>query len=171
MVPGGLTAGHLIGAGVAGRFDPVRPGSHWDLSPLAVVAVPITLAVLAGAFVAGLRGELAAVRFSALALQQIALYVGLELVEHLASGIGPADALAERSLLVGALTQVVVAGGLALLIGALQRVGRAVAGDLASSLAYQARRPWSVTSGPDPRKLSVVLCTPHRGPPARLRLA
>jgi hypothetical protein len=172
MLPGGLVAGHVIGARIAGRFDPVSAGAHWDLGLLWVIAVPITLAVLARAFVAGLRGELAPVRYSTLALQQIALYVGIELVEHLAAGVTPAEALAERSLLVGALTQVLVAGGLALLIGALRRVGRAVAGVTQPHRARQrACRPWAVTTRRDARPSLVLLCAPRRGPPARLIVA
>jgi hypothetical protein len=171
MLPGGLIAGHVIGASVAGRFDPASAGSHWDLGLLWVIAVPVTLAVLARAFVAGLRGELAPVRFSALTVQQIALYVGLELMEHLAAGVAPTDALAERSLLLGALTQVALAGGLALLIGALRRAGRAIAGDEPRRLHRRARRPWTVTTRRDARTLPVVLCAPHRGPPARLSVA
>jgi hypothetical protein len=172
MVPGGLVAGHVIGARVAGRFDPASAGAHWDLGLLWVVAVPVTLAVLARAFVAGLRGELAPVRCSTLALQQIALYVGIELVEHLAAGVTPIDALAERSLLVGALTQVVVAGGLALLIGALRGVGRAVAsGAQPRSTRQRSRRPWAVTTRRDARPSLVLLCAPRRGPPAPLIVA
>jgi hypothetical protein len=172
MLPGGLAAGHAIGARVAGRFDPVSAGAHWDLSLLWVIAVPVTLAVLARAFVAGVRGELAPVRFSTLTAQQIALYVGIELIEHLTAGVTPAEALAQWSLLVGALTQVLVAGGLALLIGALRRVGHAVAGAAPPRRAHrQARRPWAVTTRRDARALPVVRCAPHRGPPARLSVA
>jgi hypothetical protein len=129
LVPGGVAAGHALGysaAELAGS-SPAVPGGHGYLDVLFRLAVPFTLVVLARAFLSGARHELPPVRFSRLAALQVALFAVVEIVEHGAAGIGPAQALGELSLVLGIAAQLLVAGALVRLVHWMRRAGELVA--------------------------------------------
>lgn len=129
LLPGGVAAGHALGysaAAVAGS-TPLIDGDHGYLTVMFRLAVPFTLLVLARAFLSGARDELPPVRLPALAAQQAALFVAIEVAEHALSGIGPARTLTEASLLLGVVAQVLVAAGLVALVGWMRRAGELVA--------------------------------------------
>lgn len=169
MLPGGLAAGHAIGYQAAAHAGAsATTGGHGYLGQLSLLAVPLTLAVLVRAVVAGIHHELAPLRFRSLAAHQVALYVGVELVEHALSGTDPMSALVERSLLLGVVAQLIVAAGFALVVQALRRLGVAVAAATPRMVgARRPHRPWPVVTSLDGRPLLALVCAPRRGPPSR----
>ncbi len=168
LLPGGLAVGHTLGyrlAAEAGSASPVTDG-HGYIGDLAFLAIPVTVAVLLRAFLAGLRGELAPVRLAPLVAQQVALYLIVELCEHAGRGIHPATALGERSLLIGLLVQSLVAGTFWLLVRGLCRAGVAMAAAIAAPGGDRTpRRQWSVTPQDGTHRPARVASVSRRGPP------
>lgn len=172
LLPGGLAAAHAVGyraAALAGTGAGPTAGDHGFVGELGLLAIPITLAVLVRAFVAGLRGELPPVRLRSLVAQQVCLYLAVELVEHATAGIHPLAALAEAALLVGVLVHLAVAVGFWLLVWLLQRLGRAVAATASvPDHGPSERRPWVIVSNLDIRLPIDVGSVSRRGPPTGL---
>ena len=169
LLPAGLYVGHRLGYWLteeAGSVPSMMTG-HGYLAGLAGLAIPFTVAVLARAFLAGRDGDLAPIRFETLALQQVALFVTVEVVEHAAAGIGPATSLREASLAIGALSQVAVAAAFWTLTRLLGHVGAALAPPR-QSVPPRATRPLA------PRCLLLadlaaeLTSISRRGPPAIL---
>lgn len=167
LLPGGLAVGHLLGYGTTSYAGGAGSASgHGYIAQLSVVAVPVTVAVLVRAFVAGARGDLAGVRFAHLALQQAVLYTGVELVEHAVDGTGPVEVLAERSLFLGVVLQVLVAGAFSLLVQLFRQLGVVVASVMRRRGGRRrSSRPWAVVTSADARLLVDVVCVSRRGPP------
>jgi len=108
------------------------------------------------------------VRLPALAAQQVALFVAIEVAEHALSGIGPARTLTEASLLIGVVAQVLVAAGLVALVGWMRRAGELIA---AVGRGELGRRPTSLRALRSCGVVApgvVVWSLSRRGPPVRL---
>lgn len=143
LLPGGLAAGHTLGywATGAGGWTPSLTTGHGYLGDLTTLAVPFTGAVVLRGFVSGARGEALPVRFGPLAAMQVLLYVAVELAEHVAAGMSPTASMVEPSMLVGALAQVLIAGGLWFGLRLVHRAGEAVSAARARPRARRPR-PW-----------------------------
>lgn len=128
LLPCGLAAGHALGYWATGAsgWTPSLTTGHGYLGDLTALAVPFTAAVLLRAFASGTRRQALPVRVGPLAVMQVLLYVAVELAEHLGAGMSPARALAEPSMLFGALAQLVIAAGLWLALRLVHRAGEAV---------------------------------------------
>jgi hypothetical protein len=118
LVPGGFVAGHELGYAGASLVvaAPVTGGGHGYLALVVLVGVPFALAASARAFLAGLRHQLPPVGLRTLALAQVGLFLAVELAEHLAAGLGPAEALAQPAVVLGLVAQVAVATLLHLIV-------------------------------------------------------
>ena len=173
LLPGGLAAGHTLGYWAAGASGstPSLTTSHGYLGDLTALAVPFTVAVVLRVFTSGARGEALPLRLAPLAAMQVLLYVAVELAEHLGAGMTAAESLAEPSMLVGALAQVLIAAGLWLGLRLVHRAGEAVSAARVRPHTRRARPPRWVIATPtwatpivDGGSLS------RRGPPRVLSL-
>lgn len=170
LVPGGFVAGHELGYAAAASLGvPAMPGGgHGYLTAVVLVGVPFAFAAAIRAFLAGLREQLPPVGWRTLALAQVSLFVAVELTEHLAAGVGPAETLAQPALLLGLVAQVGVAALLYLLVRSSHEAGAA--------LATTRRRPVAPVASPGwrpGRTASVAVIVPvsslsRRGPPRRV---
>ena len=144
LVPGGFVAGHELGYQAAGALGSasVPSGGHDYLSFVVLVGVPFAFAALARTFLAGLRDQLPPVRFRTLALAQAALFLTVELVEHAAAGVGPAEALVRPEVVLGLVAQLAVAAVLTLIVRTTHDVGAAVAGATRRRVIPPARPTW-----------------------------
>ena len=171
LLPGGLAAGHALGywATVNTGATPSMFTGHGYLTTLAVLAVPLSVIVLIGAFVSGVRSRRAPVGFVELAAQQSLAYVVIEVLEHQAAGIDPAQSLAEPSLAFGVVAQVLVAAAATLVVRLVRRAGTVVAGG--SSRHPRQRRPRSGWRRETPEAFTFPVATSslsRRGPPPAL---
>jgi hypothetical protein len=129
LLPGGLALGHAFGYVVAGdghhRAEAV--GHGW-LGVLVRLAVPLALGALAWSFLGGAR-ELSRrdLRWQRLALQQMALFLAVEVLEHGLAGYGPAHVLHAPTTLWGVVGQVLAAYFVTQAVGAAYAAGRRVA--------------------------------------------
>lgn len=168
LVPGGLAAGHALGYAAARLVGatPSIDGGHGYIEVLSCLAIPFTLAVVGRSVLAGVRAELAPVRFGLLAVLQVAGFASIEVLEHASVGIGPSTSLREASLLLGVLAQVGVAWLICALLRAANRVAARVLGRRRASLRHE-----------PVRAVCHEVCVPHlavamsslsrRGPPLR----
>lgn len=171
LLPGGLGLGHVLGyrmtEGLGGALS-VSTG-HGYLGQLGVLAVPLTLAVVARAFVAGTRGEPLPVRFGVLATQQVLLFLAIEVLEHATVGITPASSLGEISLIVGSATQVTIAAAFCWFVRLVSRVGAAVAGSSATRPTHRTSVPrCQPTRRSHPAMTIDLAAVSRRGPPGSL---
>jgi hypothetical protein len=170
LVPGGFVAGHELGYQAAGALGSttVAAGGHDYLSLVVLVGVPFAFAALARTFLAGLRDQLPPVRLRTLALAQVALFLTVELVEHAAAGVGPAQALVRPEVVLGLIAQLAVAAVLTLIVRTTRDVAAAVAGAIRRPVIPAARPTWRPTAD-QPVVLAVwVSAVATRGPPAPL---
>jgi hypothetical protein len=170
LVPGGFVAGHELGYQAAGALGStsVPASDHGYLSLLVLVGVPFALAALARTFLAGLREQLPPVRFRTMAIAQAALFLAVELVEHAAAGVGPAEALVRPEVVLGLVAQPVLAALLTLIVRTTHDVGAAVAG-ATRRRSIPAVRPLWRPAADQPVVLAVwVSSVATRGPPAVL---
>ena len=168
LVPGGFVAGHELGYQAAGALGStsVPSGGHGYLSLAVLVGVPFAFAALARTFLAGLRDQLPPVRFRTLALAQAALFLTVELVEHAAAGVGPAQALVRPEVVLGLVAQLAVAAVLTLIVRTTHDVGAAVAGATRRRVIPAARPTWRPAAD-QPVVLAVWASSETtRGPPA-----
>lgn len=170
LVPGGVAAGHALGYGGAALAGspPAVAGGHGYLDAMFRLAVPFTLVVLARAFLSGARQELPPVRFRRLAVPQLALFTAVELVEHAAAGIGPAQSLRELSLVLGAVAQLLVAAALVRLVRWMRRAGELVAAARQAPSRRAAAVPRRPGGGVVPVPVVAVSSLSRRGPPLPL---
>jgi hypothetical protein len=129
LVPGGFVAGHELGyqAATALGASPAAAGAHGYLGALVLVGTPFAFTAVARSLLAGYRNELRPVRWSTLAAAQVALFVGVELVEHVHAGLSPAQTLAEPAVLLGLVAQLAVAAVLTLVAGSSHEAAAAFA--------------------------------------------
>jgi hypothetical protein len=170
LVPGGFVAGHELGYQAAGALGStaIAAGGHGYLSFVVLVGMPFAFAALARTFLAGFRDQLPPVRFRTLALAQAALFLTVELVEHAAAGVGPAEALVRPEVVLGLVAQLAVAAVLTLIVRTTHDVGAAVAGATRRRATPAARPTWRPAAD-QPVVLAVwVSSVTTRGPPAAL---
>jgi hypothetical protein len=170
LVPGGFVAGHELGYQGASALGatPVAAGGHGYLSALLLVGAPFAFAALARSLLAGFRDELPPVRWSTLAGAQVSLFLAVELAEHMAAGLSPAQTLAEPAVLLGLVAQLVVAAALVLILRSTHEVAAAVAAVRRRRRPEQ-RRPTAPTWRTLPRTVATavvpVSSLSRRGPP------
>jgi hypothetical protein len=168
LVPGGFVAGHELGYAGASLVvaAPVTGGGHGYLALVVLVGVPFALAASARAFLAGLRHQLPPVGLRTLALAQVGLFLAVELGEHLAAGLGPAEALAQPAVVLGLVAQVAVAALLHVIVRTSHGAGAAVATARCRRPAHPARPAWRPTMAPPALTIVPVGSLSRRGPPA-----
>lgn len=135
LLPGGLALGHAFGYVVAGDgHHPAEAVGHGWLGVVVRVATPLAVAALAWSFLGGAR-ELSRrdLRWQRLALQQMALFLAVEALEHGLAGYGPEHALHAPTTLWGVVGQVLAAYLVTRAVGAAYAVGRRVAPRLAAA--------------------------------------
>lgn len=173
LLPGGWASGHVLGywATGAGGWMPSLTTGHGYLADLTTLAVPLIVAVVLRAFASGTRGEAMVVRLGPLAAVQVLVYVAVELAEHLAAGMSVAGSLLEPSMLIGALAQLLIAGGLVFFVRLVHRAGEAVS---ATRARPHARRPrphrWVLTAPTWAQPTVHAGSLSRRGPPAHISL-
>jgi hypothetical protein len=176
LVPGGFAAGHEIGyqaARLVGAPPVTGGGQHGYLVGLVVVGILFGFAAVARNLVAGLRDELPRVRLGPLATGQSALFLAVELAEHLHAGLRVDQALAQPAVVFGFVAQLAVAGLLYLIARTSHEIAAAVTRSRRRrGPAAPASRPrWAVVAS-----AVVVVAVPasslsRRGPPAVLLTA
>ena len=95
LLPGGLTLGHAFGYLVAGDGHHASEAvGHGWFGVLVRLAVPLAVGALVWSFAGGARCiEPAGLRWQRLALQQMGLFLVVEVVEHGLAGFGPLHVL------------------------------------------------------------------------------
>jgi hypothetical protein len=168
LVPLGFAAGHELGyqAAAALGAPSIVAGGHDYVVAVLLVAAPFALAATARSALAGLRDELPPVTVRTLLGGQAALFAAVELGEHAAAGLSPAQALAQPAVVLGLIAQILVA---ALLVAVLATSRRAAAVVAAGRRRTVGRRPVRRTWAAGPRAIvpAVVPVTTlsRRGPP------
>lgn len=128
LLPGGLTLGHAFGYLVAGggHHGPEAVGHGW-FGVLVRLAVPLAVGALAWSFAGGARCvEPADLRWQRLALQQMGLFLVVEVVEHGLAGYGPEHVLHTPTTLWGVVGQVAAAWLVTVAVVAAHAAGRRV---------------------------------------------
>lgn len=125
LLPGGLAVGHAISYSVLGPAGHVDVWFAGSVEGLLCVAVPLAVAALVRAVVAGLRDEPAPIRFAPLAALQVALFLVVEVVEHAGSAARPSVLLA---VALGVAAQVVAAALVCALVHGATALGRRARG-------------------------------------------
>jgi hypothetical protein len=111
-MPASFVAGHVVGFAVDHHDDAARATvqeGHGYLSSLGTLAVPLLVASVLLAFVAGARRQAFRPRYGATMTQFVAVFAVIELVEHLRAGWTLTHVLAEPALWFGVVTQLVLA--------------------------------------------------------------
>lgn len=129
----GVALGHIMGYAVAHPGAAAREaalGGHAYLPVTASVVVPLGVATalvwaIRTARSMGMAGE---IRFSHLALAQVAVFAVQEVGERMVSGAGAAAALGERGVWFGIVAQVLVAFLITRSVDLVRRVARFVTG-------------------------------------------
>jgi hypothetical protein len=129
------------------------------------LAVPLALAVLCRAVVAGFRTEASPARFGVLAPLQIACFVAIELVGHATAGLGPWTSLRDATLLLGILSQLGTAWLLCAVIHAANRLAARASAASRSTTGHGARRPIVAPATRIPAFAVAVSSLSRRGPP------
>jgi hypothetical protein len=165
-VPLGVLLGHGVGYLVAHPDAADRTGAlagHAYHAGILDAAIPLAAAAVVLSLLAGRRGGARSRTGAAsLAAWQIAVFVGLELAEHVAAGSGLAGALAEPGLWWGAVAQVPVALAAVGLLRLSHQAGRRLAAG--RSIPARRRPPPTATPVAAPTR-TVVLPITRRGPP------
>lgn len=164
LLPGGLIGGHAISYSV---LDPTGHADVWfagSMEGLLCVSVPLAVAALVRAVVAGLRDDPAPIRFAPLAALQVVLFLVVEVVEHAGGAAGPSVLLA---VALGVVAQVVAAALLCALVHGATAFGRRAWGHRArprsdarsAGWLRQRHAGWSIL---------LLLPQQRRGPPRAL---
>lgn len=168
LVPGGFVAGHEVayqGASALGA-TPVAAGGHGYLSALVLIGAPFAFAAMARSLLAGFRDELPPVRWSTLAGAQTALFLAVELAEHMQAGLSPAQSLAQPAVVLGLFAQLAVAALLAGIVRSSHEAGASVAAARRRrALPRLTRRIWRPTAAAAPVAIVPFSSLSRRGPP------
>jgi len=121
LVPSGLLAGHAISSSVLQAPGHGEVWSAGSIEGLACVSIPLALAVLVRAALAGLRDEPSPILFAPLAALQVAVFLAVEITEHAGSSARPSVLL---TVAVGVAAQVAAAALLCLLASGVATLGR-----------------------------------------------
>ena len=171
LLPGVLVTGRVLGDACAEGLGSARSidAGHGYLGALGCIGLPLTLAVLARAVVAGMRSEREPVSFAALALPQVLVFATFEVVEHVHAGVGAASTVRELSFLLGLVAQLAVAWMVCAFLRAANRAVRKVV----QRRRWVPRVPVVRTSGAlvhVERFAVAVSSLSRRGPPRSLQL-
>jgi len=168
-LPFSFVAGHVVGFALGHRFQgetAADEAGHGYLASLGKVAIPLLLVTLMIALWAGARHRAFRPRFGSTAGQFAAVFVGIELIEHVNAGWSFWHIVSDPALWVGILTQLLVAALVVGLLRVLVRVGERLS--LAAPLLASPR----IMAVPAPALVLVsgVALTPirRRGPPGSL---
>lgn len=166
LLPVGLAAGHLLGyaAAQAQGHAPSLTDGHDYVGILLLLAVPLSLLAMARVAVSGVRQERSPVGFTALALQQVAAYVAIEVLEHAAAGISPLTSLREATLVWGIVAQLVVAAVVAFLVRAVRTAARRLSIDR-DPMGHGHRPTWGLAGYVGELVIVAVWSVSRRGPP------
>lgn len=168
VAPLGVVAGHAAGYWLAHPDAAARAhalAGHGWLPALATLGAGPALATLAGVTVDGARRRRhRPAPVALLAALQVGLFVGIELVEHVAGGAGLVGALREPGLWFGLPAQVLFAVLGALVLRAAHAVGAAAA---RARRTARRRRPPRLAATPTVVRVTATLPSPlrRRGPP------
>jgi hypothetical protein len=169
-VPGGFVSGHERGYTAAASLGapPVPGGGDGYLTAVVMVGVPFAFAAAIREFLAGLREQLPPVGWRTLALAQVGLFVAVELAEHRAAGLGPAESLARPAVLLGLVAQVGVAALLCLIVRTSHGAGAGLATTGRRPAAPLARPGWRLALTASIAVIVPVSSLSRRGPPRRV---
>lgn len=120
LLPGGLLVGHGLTALALGSMQHTEGWPAGTFEGLVCLSIPLALAALVHAFLAGIRGQVTPIRWAPLAGLQVALFLVIELIEHEAS-------TTTTGLLVvvaGVVGQVTAAAVMYLLVRGAESIGR-----------------------------------------------
>jgi hypothetical protein len=169
LVPGGFVAGHEVGYQGASALGtpPVAAGGHGYLSALLLVGAPFAFAAVARSLLAGFRDELPPVRWTTLAGAQTALFLAVELAEHMRAGLSTGQTLVQPAVVLGLVAQLAVAALLVRIVQSSHGAGAAVA---AARRRHQAplrptRTIWRPTAAAAPVAIVPFSSLSRRGPP------
>ena len=123
LVPGGLIAGHAISSSALQAPGHGGVWSAGSMEALACVSIPLALAALVRAALAGLRDEPSPIRFATLAAVQATVFLAVELTEHAGSSLRLSVLLA---VALGIVAQVAAAALFCLLASGAATLGRRV---------------------------------------------
>jgi hypothetical protein len=166
LVPGGFVAGHELGYAAASLLGaPPVAGGHGYLTVVVLVGVPFAFAAAIRAFLAGLRDELPPVGWPALASAQVTLFVAVELAEHGAAGLGPAETFAQPAVVLGLVAQVGVAALLHLMVRSSRQAGAALATARRRRPTPLVRHGWRPGRAASVAAIVPVSSLSRRGPP------
>lgn len=170
LLPGGLAFGHLLSCVVSrARGGGDVFGAYGLLACSLALAVPFTVAAIVCIARSGARGDRLRVGFAALAVQQVAAFVLIEVVEHVATGSVTTSSLPQPALVLGIGAQLVVATAAALLARGVHTAARLLWGTSLPSVSRHVLR--AAVSRPDLDDevgFSVALWSlSRRGPPIR----
>lgn len=168
LVPVGVVASHLLGYLVA-HPDPrdravALGASHGHLPVLGLLSAAAAVAALGMGGAAGRRGERLVVRIPALAAAQAAVFVAMEVAEHVAHGDAVSSAVTAPSLWWGLAVQLVVAAVSVALLRLSHAVGAAVGRDRRRRCAGRVRVV-ALAAGNAPAIAARYSPLSRRGPP------
>lgn len=123
LVPGGLIAGHAISSSALQAPGHGEVWSAGSMEALACVSIPLALAAMVRAILAGIRDEPSPIRFTPLAAVQVSVFLAVEITEHAGSSVRPSVLL---TVALGVAAQVVVAALLCVLASGATTLGRRV---------------------------------------------
>lgn len=127
-IPLGFVLGHVVAYSLAPSQNPgLEQVAHGYFESLSGSAVPLALFAILIAVLQGRRRETFGLRASMLISQLVAVYVAIEVIEHLAIGASPAEILTEKTLFIGVIVQVLIGFGLHRLLRAGHRLGERLA--------------------------------------------
>lgn len=165
LLPSGLVVSHLLrraGTQLLGATSSID-GNYGFVEGLACLAVPLILAVLGRAILAGLRNETAPVRFELLAPLQVACFLAIEVAEHANAGSEPSVSLRNASLILGVMAQVVIAWLLCAIVRAANRLAARTV--KARTPDHDAPRPSLAPPTRTPAFAVAMSSLSRRGPP------
>ena len=123
-IPLGFVLGHLLAYGLAcDESAEVEAAAHGYFESLSGSAVPLGLFAILLAVLQGRQGQKFQLRTSKLCGQLVAVYVVIEIIEHLSIGLSPGEIVTEKTLTVGVLVQIGIGIGIGLLLRAGHRLG------------------------------------------------
>lgn len=89
LLPAGLVVGHLLSSAAAGHGEIPLAGGRWSTQALVCVGVPLAMWTALTAFRDGWGGRDRGAGPRALVIQQVAAFVGVDLVEHAFTATSP----------------------------------------------------------------------------------
>lgn len=127
-IPVGFVVGHVVAYSIASSDNVLfERTAHGYFGSIVGSSVALGLFAILVAVVQGRRRQDLGLRAPTLIAQLVAVYVTIEVLEHLTMGLSPAEILTERTLWVGAIVQVFIGLGLHRILRAGHRLGESLA--------------------------------------------